>query len=223
MFTDAQKSPAELQKEIEDAKRRYTELQNEGQADSKSKFGVIQGGRDLKTNLGAPRNMRSYSNDLEMMNEMRGALGDEINNIYTETNWLGRVKTPGVESADWGLIKRLPAYKVLDFRYKNSKESGLSEEVTKELSKNKRHQKMLKRLDEFMEYTGGTVRPRKEEPVETFEDFMLRLGMGAIFRLPSAPEDQRDRDKKLRCEMTLRVAVAKERDSPRPVQRGDVK
>ncbi len=178
MFTDAQKSPAELQKEIEDAKRRYAELHNEGQADSKSKFGVIQGGRDLKTNLGAPRNMRSYSNDLEMMNEMRGALGDEINNIYTETNWLGRVKTPGVESADWGLIKRLPAYKVLEFRYKNSKESGLPEEVTKELSKNKRHQKMLKRLDEFMEYTGGTVRPRKEEPVETFEDFMLRLGMG---------------------------------------------
>ncbi len=178
MFTDAQKSPAELQKEIEDAKRRYAELQNEGQVDSKSKFGVIQGGRDLKTNLGAPRNMRSYSNDLEMMNEMRGALGDEINNIYTETNWLGRVKTPGVESADWGLIKRLPAYKVLEFRYKNSKESGLPEEVTKELSKNKRHQKMLKRLDEFMEYTGGTVRPRKEEPVETFEDFMLRLGMG---------------------------------------------
>lgn len=182
MFTDSQKSPEQLQKEIDAAKARYAELQND-----KPKFGVVEGGKkstiaDYRNNLSAPKSVRSLSGDSESMkveseNVIREALDEEVNAIYDERDWLGRVKTPGTKTADWGLVRGLPAYKVLNFMYKNSKDSGLQETVVKELRDNKRHKKLLTRINEFMEHTNREVRPREDGEPESIEDFLIRLGL----------------------------------------------
>jgi hypothetical protein len=70
-------------------------------------------------------------------------------------------------------MRKLSAQKVLEFREKNSQESGLPPQVAAELE-DKTHQKMINRLLEFVEQTGGRIRPHK--PETTVEEFLLELG-----------------------------------------------
>lgn len=163
MFTDAQKNPEQLRKEIHEAKQRMQ---------------VLEGGRGRESSvndaIGAPKEMRSYGGDSHMVEEeLKNGLEGEVNDIYSEKSWLGNIKVPGIQSQKWGLMRKLSAQKVLEFREKNSQESGLPPQVAAELE-DKTHQKMINRLLEFVEQTGGRIRPHK--PETTVEEFLLELG-----------------------------------------------
>jgi hypothetical protein len=116
---------------------------------------------------------RSMMNDAENQKQVKIGVEQGVNDVYGQDKFF--LKTAGVDTKEWGLMKGLNAKQVLQYMKHDSLDVGLKPEIIENLKSNN-HMKFLGELDNLMKLT----KINQALPDEKVEGLLARLVKGAL-------------------------------------------
>jgi hypothetical protein len=176
----------QMHKEIEAAKERLAELENnklendktenKKPEDKKPENEKTEDKNIVPKIPGLQRTLisdsKNYFSEIQFNQQVETAFRSEVDSIYGKKGLLGIGKVNGLDTKEWKEMARLPANKVVEYYTSDSNKPELAQ-VAEKLSKSKEHNVLMGQVVGLMEKSSGVIRPFENE---NMEQFIKRLG-----------------------------------------------